>query len=609
MKTWEEISNIMAARRAEDSTLVSAMKDIRDRYHSDTVVVLTDVKDEPSLPAPGPFLVADAIDHTAMRAASVMPGVWCPAIDQASDKSKQRATTRGRAMRANWHFSQLNIMLRRAFRQLVGYGTFAMLVVPDFEFNRARIELRDPLGAYPSLRSPEEIREPIDCGFVYGRSAEWILRRYPEARDLLMKNAPRQRHFIDGQRLWDMVEWIDENSVVIGILGPRDFAYGSQAKDSDVLGGSYGVELRRWPNRAGVVPVACPRRVTLDRIEGQVAKITGIMDLIGKLWALDVVAAEKAIFPDMVALGEEGRAPELISGSWKDGRTGELNLVTRARQIQNLQSAPGPLTHPVLDRLEAHARGASGALPLYEGETSGSLRTGQAIHSIGGFAIDPRIQELHEVMQAGLEPINRGIAEVERGYWPSKKYVVFTGLPNDQEPVIYTPSKDYERGSSGVDNLVNYPFPGADIYQLTVGISQLVGTELMPKQMGREMHPLIPNAEVATTMVTEERIEDAALTGVLQKVMDGTMPLIDAAILLKKFKADKEIVDAIIYADEQARKRQATQPADELDPAMMPGLAAVGQGAEAMVPPASIPPPPAGSQNLKQLINALRAGR
>ena len=600
--TWEQIVATMTLRRSNDSSVIQRMIDIRDRYNNDVVVPVVEMPDQPEMRALMPQLIHDGIEGYAMRAAAQMPAITIPALKPSSQRSREFAAIRRRALYASWSENSLSLLLRRAFRQLSGYATFSMVVMPDHEKGRARIELRDPLTAYPELRAPEQIDPPRNVGFVYGRSAHWIARHYPEAREYVLgRPGPGQNTPVE--QLWDVVEWIDEDHVVIGLLGPRE----ASLQQGDITK-SGGMELRRWPNRAGMVPVAIPQRITLDRIAGQMDSIVGIVDWMAKLMALDVLAAEKDIFPDIAVIGDENRVPELIGGEWKDGRSGEVNLLTGVRGLQMLHTTPGPMTERVMGGLERAGRMASGATPLYGGDNPNALRTGRAIDTIGAFAVDPMVAELQDIMSRALErSINPAILEVEKGYWPNKTFTVFSGWRGDQGVVEYTPSKHFE----ATHNSVSYSFPGTDMSQITVALAQLVGAGLVSQKTARAEHPLIDNPEQEEDGIVKERLTDALLQSILQQAVAGQMPAIDVAQVIKYVEQGMEIPDAILKADEAARARQAAQapppqPGQMTAPEQQPGLAMPGMGAESAPAPPN-QPVPQGLQNASALMAALRS--
>lgn len=596
--SWEDIWQSMQLRREQDSVLVRQMIGVRDRYNGEVVIPLPDVEGEPVTGSLTPQIVADGIDHTAMRAASVMPSVSCPALSR-SDRAHEIANIKRRAIYAGWYNSAIELLLYRAFRHFIGYGTAALVAVPDFINERATIELRDPLTAYPELRTPEDFHEPLNVGFVYGRSTDWVLRNYPQASDIIRGGK---------DQIWDCVEWIDEEHIVIGVLGPRSPSYTSSYGDDRYYpgyspsGGS--MELRRWDNRAGMVPISVPRRCTLDRIMGQLTHVLPSVDLLERITALEMIAAERHVFPDMVILGKRTSVPTLSGGKWKDGREGEPNIILDADGVQLLQPSVGPATFATMDKLEKAARVSGGVPELFGGVNGPGLRTGRALDSLGAFSIDPRVMEAQKFMQRALSCVTSGMMAVERGYWPSKKYTVFSGWSGDTEIVDYVPSKHFEN----LDNSVDYSLPGLDISQTTVALSQLVGARLMSRDSAREKHPLISDGRIEGKNVVKEQVEDAMLTSFLQQSQTGQLPLIDLVNIFEEYEKGGSMAAAVKAADRMARERQAAEapepmPGQNQAPEAMPGLAMPGQGAEAGPPPSQ--GPPSGQGRLQALLGAI----
>ncbi len=597
---WGEIVNTMWQRRQRDSYLLRQMIEARDRYNGDVVVPMPDVDGEPTLGSISPQIVADGIDHNAMRAASVIPSISCPALGT-NPRAKENAALRRRALYANWHWNGMELILYRYFRHYIGYGTATMVVVPDFEEERARIELRDPLTSYPELRAPEDFRSPINVGFVFGRSEDWLFTNYPNARNSLRA--------VGTNMLWDIVEWIDQDDIVMGVLGPRnvlatydDRVYGSTAGPSQ-----NSMELRRWPNRAGCVPCAVPRRATLDRIMGQLTHVFPTIDLMDRMTALEMISAERQTFPDMVIMGKRTAIPALHGGRWKDGREGEPNIVLDADGVQLLNTNVSQGTMQAIQALERSARTSGGVLTQFGGETSGAYRTGRALDTLAGFSVDPRVMEAQKFAARALETINRAVAEVEKGYWPNKKYTVFSGWAGDVELVDYVPDKLYQT----TENAVTYALPGTDISQATIATTQLVGAGLMSKHTGRTNHPLVADALLEEKHIIHERIEDAMLVTFLQNASQGTLPLIDLVTIDEVYLKTGSMIEAVRKADEQARQRQAQQapqpgPDQVAVPEAQPGLAMPGQGAESQPAPqagGALPP----QARMQQILQALQA--
>lgn len=589
-----DITDWVEQQRVADGPWVTNLIAVRDAYNGDTVVSLPDVEREPDLSAPIPALVSDAVDNQAMRAGSVHPVIQVP-----SQGNPERARTTRRALYCRWHESALtDVQIRRAYRHWFAYGTGTLWVLPDFVKKRARIEVRDPLGVYTDFQHPDEVTSPRRVASIFGRSTEWLTSRYPECRD----------HFKGARKtdIWDVVEYIDAERIVIGVTGPR---HRSMSWATTTMGWPKGgIEIRRWQNRAeAMVPMAMPKRVTLDRIAGQVANMVGIVNFMARMTALDVLAAEKAIFGDMVIMGKDGREPRLLSGRWHDGREGEPNLIADAAGIQMLQSAPGPLTHPVIDRLERAARITGGNPAMNGGELNGALRSGQTVSALAAVSLDPRTQEAQELMARALIVVNQAIGAVEVGYFPRRKMYGFTGWANDDELVEWTPAEDLDTEH----NVVTYPFAGADANGITVAVAQAVGAELMSRKSARVAHPWIHDPEAEERHIALERIRDSVLNAFAQQSASGAVPLVDIVRVLDLYSKGGDLVDAIQTAQKEAQARQAAtppppEPGQGLAPEQTPGLSLPGQGVETAAPP-PVPPVQPGVQNVADLLTAMRA--
>lgn len=600
MFSWDDIHGVLQKRMSEEGALKRRMIEVRDRYNADYVVPLPSVEGQPEMSAPVPNLVADGIDNLAMMAASVVPSIYVPAIDPTKERgvrSMEFARTRKRWLAATWYHSGMKMHIRRFYRHLSAYGSFSLMVVPDYAQQRARIEVRNPLTAYPERRNQGDVSRPANVGYLVTRSWYYLWNKFPQSHHILNRFAG------DREALWDVVEWIDADHIVIGILGPRSVPYSLQTAYRD---GELGMELARFPNRVGYVPGCITDRVTLDRIAGLMEAIIPNVDLLGELMALDVLAAKKAVFPDRYVIGSNGRPPQLISGEWKDGRTGKTNILADVDQLGELQSSPGPLTHAVADRVESAARQSGGIHPGMSGLTSSNLRTGRAIDSHLSFSIEPRIQEMHEMAEIGLTQVNEAIIDLEKNTWPNKTYHVFSGWASDTGHVEYTPAVHGESN----ENVVQYPFPGTDLQGSSVLSAQLVGAKMLSRRTAMAKHPYIDDPEAEYRMTMSEELEAAVVASLQQGAVNGTLPLIDIARIKQLIQEGVPPEEAVLQADKEARERQAT-PAPEAPegmataPEQQPGLAPPGAGAEQ--PPPNINPPPQGLQNFRQMLVALRS--
>ena len=454
-------------------------------------------------------------------------------------------------------------------------------------------------NCFPEPKAAEDLTAPLNNAYIYGKSPDWLLRYYPVQAKAA--GVERRAGFSAESDLWDVVEWVDEYDVVLGILGPRMEARGSGWQATV----QRPVELRRWANKAGRCTTVTPHRVTLDRVSSAVANATGLADLGARLQQIILVSLEKSIVPDTYITGSSAQPPRLV-GPWKDGRSGEVNIVTDAQAIGQLRHEPSQLGFHMLDRLSDTARLNTGTAPAFTGETFGGARTGRGLDALLATAVDPRIQESQEIMADALTEMNRIVADCYKGYWGSKSYKVYAGWSNASEHTEFKPDRDF---GETTENRAYYAIPGTDIVGFNVVLGQLAGIEALSLQSFRRMHPYIKDADGEETRVLVQKLRQAAEMQILMRAQDpaGGITPSDMALLIRSVLEGDELHVAMEKAQKAAQERQAAAapPPGEgmaLAPETQPGLANPGEGAEMQGP---IPPVPAGLAGLDSLLGAL----
>lgn len=618
---WDYACDAIHHRRLLDTDVKKHMQQAAERYNHAIVYPLPDVEGEPEFPAIAASIIADSIDGFATKANDTMPGINAPAVDPLVDGHRKRANLRRHAWSATWHESHLPLRMARTYRQLFGYATFCMVAEPVHwhgkgqsrkAVNRARIETRDPLLSYPEPMANDEIRAPLDIGWVYGRSPQWIIDRYPEAEQMIRDNTSAD------DDLWDILEWMDGEWIMIGILGRRASQSYYRRHDSASMYNAIGDQpidqsylLRAFPNRASMVTAVCPQAVTLDRLVSAISRIVPTTDLMNKLAALNFFSAEKGVFPDLAILGESSQTPTIEGGVWKDGRSGEANIVSGARAIDQLITQPSPAAQSQMSDLERIARMSTGNPSVFQGEVSGSVRSGQTISQLAGYSVDPRLTEAHRIMSYTLEVMNEAVAAIEQGYWPTRKYTVFSGWPGSNRHVTYVPSKIWDETKTSV---VSYPMPGMDAQNATIAVASLNQARMLSRRTGMKKHPLVEDPDAEELNMIEESLDDAIVMTAVQLVSSGQLAWTDLATIRKKVRGGMMIEEAIAEAQEEAQERQATAapaevltPDQVLPPGAMPGLNAPEAGGQMALPPGPAPPPAPPGDQFEQIAAALMA--
>ncbi len=591
MRSFDEIIQIVLDMQRLQGPTIQSMKDVLDRYDGDWVLPMPSMDDEPALPPLTPMLIGEAVDQMAMRAASVRPSVTCAAIDPSKDtgrRSRAYATKRRRILAATYHQSKWSLGRRRFYRQLSAYYTGSLVVIPDFTLGLPLIEVRDPLGTYVEPQANEQLRVPEYVAFVTRHSGAYLRQRYAKCR--MENGGPIST--VDTAELWDVLEWYDTEQTLWGLVGPvRNVGLHINQR---MMATPWMQLSPAFRNKAGIVPAVVPHNVSLGKIASRIGSLLGNVDLQAKLTALDILAQEKAIFPDTFAIGRQNGMPQIVGGQWRDGREGEVNMLMDVEQIGQLRSTPDMRTTQLIDRLERNFRTSTGLVPQFGGETYGALRTGRGIDALAGMAVDPRVQELHEIDEAYMPHLNQAIFETYKGYWPDQKYVLFSGWPGDLGEVEFTPSEHIET----TNNTVSYSIAGADVIQQTQILGSLLGTGSISRKTFRQKHPWIDDADAEAAAVEEEQIEDALRQSIIQKLAAGEIPVPLAVRIRNYIVKGDDIFAAVEKADRDVREMQATAapPPPEgmmASPAAMPGMAAATPQEMAQQP---VGPPPEQQQ-------------
>lgn len=605
----------MNRRIESDSLLIREMVTIRGYYEGDYMIPTPDVDGSPSLPRSTPLLMQEAIDNAARVASSQMFSTDVPVVKRSgwsSDDAKLNASKRRQALAAVRDASKFPLLRRRGFRHLSGYATYSMACLPDMKAGLPILELWDPLLTYPEPKSPDDVSDICDVGTIRTMSAAALRYTYPTVRS--ENGGPICQ--AGSEDLWDLVKWIDHEWVCFGLLGPRMDASGKSVDEARQAHPS--MLLSAYPNLAGRCLAVAPRRVTMSRIASQMHQLTGIVDLLDRLQALDIEASEKSIYPDVYITGNEAQPPQLVGDEWHDGRTGRVNLIRNAENVGVLRSAPDQNSKMAADRLERNFRIGTGLVPQTGGETYGALRTGRGIDSLMAAAVDPRIQEIHETDQEYQSILSSITLDVYKGWWGSTKMEVFPGWRSGQEILDFTPGKDIPVSHVKCE----YPFPGQEISQITITLGQLLGTKAISVRTFRKKHPWIDDEIAEGAQIDEESMEEFALQAIFAQIQEQALPPIYLAKLEKhRRKPGNDIFAAIEAADEEIRKEQEAQAqaqqelaADQVPPPeLQPGLGpAPGGGPPQPIapqaPPMIDPQVQQGASQASALLSALESG-
>ena len=603
----EEITEEYRLRKDDRGQLFDWMRRAREHFNGDVVIPLPQ-QDEDEMPAVA-NLMAQGLDQTGMRVASVLPNLQFPALIPGLDKgtgSQDWAYRRRMAVTGWWQHSELHLKLRRLARWQVGYGTGPLFVRPDFEHGVPRYVLRDPLGAYPDIIDHLDESQPNDIIYAYSKTFGWLESRYPE-------EAMELRRALDGRvqraSVIDLIEYNGPEDRVLGVIAVRPRSASSLnlvPRPGQEWAHTHAIELTRTSNRTGRCWASQANRITIDRLQGQFDQVFGVYQQQAQLMALETIAVKKAIFPDLALVGTApGRIPQLVNGTWADGRTGEINVV-RDGQVVPIQLNPGFMTQPLIDRHERTVR-QSGVPAQFTGESPTNIATGRLGNQILSATVDFPIQEYQESLAATVQHANKAAIAIARAYFGSQKKTFHISFGRTTGMADYIPEKHFETDA----HFVRYAQPGADVNSLVIGIGQRVGLRTMSRELATLQDPMIPDPEYQLRKVKSEAVQDALLEYVSTQVVQGALDPLDVILLSEELEAGENLAEAWRKAQAASQKRQAEaqQAAQQAAgqgpvPEAQPGLSP--EGAE---PPPAVAGPEPSQQNLAAMLQSLRQPR
>lgn len=563
MKLAEEIIGLLRERESALEPGFARMRRVRAAYDGDIVVPLPELDQHEQVSVAN--LLAQGLDQTAMRVASVLPDVVMPPARDDVKVAEKRARTRRRAVLGWWQHNRMDIKLSKRARHLLGYASSPVSLRFDPRTGVPEWMVRDPLTTFPSpLFGPDDL-EPYDTIFTYERSFDWVRDRWPDA-------AEKIRHSETvGSDLFQLVEYCDPVETVLLAVG-RSEEQSSWNRDA-----SYDppvAELERTVNRAGVCPVVIAGRVNLGQPAGQFDQMLGMYQMQAKLMALEVLAVQKGIFPDTWLVARPGETPQIVNTA--NGLTGEVGVL-KGGELKDSTVNPGFMTNPTIDRLERNQRVTAGIPSEFGGESGSNIRTGRRGEAVLSAVVDFPVQEAQRMIAASMEVENKRAIALMKAYAGNKTVSFYVSVKGAKGTVEYTPNKDFDTD----DNRVVFSHPGSDLNDLVIGAGQRIGMGTMSKRSFMAIDPMVEDAEFEHDAVVAEGLEQALLASIQTQASQGQIPPGDLARIAELVRSDRaELAAAVQKVQEEAQERQASE-APPGSPDLMPGIAQPGAGAEA----------------------------
>lgn len=602
MKTAEEILSLYKQRLNFYGPLHSRMRMIQSIYNGSMQVPLPDMEQN-AMPA-APNLLAAGVDQMAGRITSVIPSINFSSTKPGVRSADRTALAASRVVSGWWQEDRMSMKMKQRGRHLIAYGMSPVVIRWDHKEQLPTWQVRHPLETYPSTDIIPGQVSPTDCIFAYRRSVGWLRSHgYGDAVYSLTRDSQMPS---DASVL--MVEYVDQDAtqlVLAGYRTPDPYSVDLEM-GGDVL---KGVVVEQFPNRGDECPVVVPMRVTLDTLAGQFDNMVGMYYQQSKLMALEVIAVEKGIFPDTYLVSRPGEIGRFLDGP-HDGRSGMVNIIAGG-DIRDIQSQPGYLTNPTIDRLERNQRVTAGIPAEFGGESSTGIRTGRRGDAVLSAVIDYPVAEAQETFAYSLQEENEVAIALCKAWAGDVEKTLYVGTGNSNRPVTYTPNKTFLTDA----HTVSYPATGSDLNSLIIGIGQRVGLGIMSKKTAAVLDPYVDNPEMEHDQIIAEGLEQALVAGLQQQASQGAIPPLVVAKVMRLVRDDKmELAEAFNKVTEDAIKEKEAKDAAAAEATPTPDSMTADATLQAMAGPQatagmpSVGPPGEAQQNLGNMLNTLRKG-
>jgi hypothetical protein len=608
MRSVDEIVALYKQRMKYYGPLHGKMRQIQSIYNGTAEVPLPDIEqsDLPSVPN----LLAQGVDQMAGRISSVVPTVNFTAKSTANRGEVRRATTAGRVVTGWWQQDRLQMKMKQRARHMIAYGMSPVVIRWDWKRDSPTWHVRHPLETFASPDIIPGTTSPTDCIFAYRRTVGW-LRSNGYGFAVNRVTGDYDVHHDSSMLLLEYVDAEGTQLILTSYDSSSDDMTGYQYVNTS-NNGMRGVELERVPNPEMRNMVSVPMRITLDGPAGQFDNMIGMYYQQAKLMALEIIAVEKGIFPDTYLISRPGEVGRFLDGP-HDGRSGMVNIVAGG-DIREIQSQPGYLTNPTIDRLERNQRVTAGIPAEFGGESSTNIRTGRRGDAVLSAVIDFPVAEAQETFAFALQEEDEAGISLAKAYGGDETRTIYVGTGNSAKAVTYVANKVFETPT----HVVSYPATGTDLNSLIIGLGQRVGLGIMSKETAAGLDPFVDNPEVEHDRIIAEGIEQALVAGIQQQAAAGSLPPLVLAKVMRLVQDDRmELAEALEKVTQEAIEEQQAEQEQQQQP-MMPGgeeqmmtpdQAMSGAAVRAMAGPegmARTQGPNQSQQNLMSLLSTLR---
>ncbi|MEU1880327.1 hypothetical protein ABZ470_23725 [Streptosporangium sp. NPDC020072] len=526
-------------------------------------------------------IIANFVDIAARSVAeslAPLPAFNASATNMVSDQARSRADKKTKGM---WHYierSNLQTQMYSGADYYASYGRMPILVEPDFASRVPRFLILDPRNSYPEVDRWGKCRS---YSRVFRKTIAELCAEYPEHAQRIA--GPYEKPY--SQSMVEAVLYMDDSCTMLYLPDRKDCV------------------LAYAENSLGECPVRIARRPGLVEGRGQYDDILWTQVARNRFANLAMAAAEAAT-----------EAPLAVPYDVQEVALGPLALIRSStpEKIRRVGTELPQAAFAESQLLEQELRIGARFPESRSGNVDASIITGQGVRALeGGF--DSQIRAAQDVFVDTLGQAMELALRMDEHYWPD----VERSIRGQQDGVPYEikwkPSRDIA-GDYSCD--VSYGFSvGLDPNRSLVFILQLLGAQLISKDLARRQFPFGINTTQEEQRIEIEGLREALLASVsgyaqsipmlAQSGMDPSEAVNRMAAIVKGRQKGKALEDVIASAFAPPKPPPGEVPTGSEQLPLAPGGMAAPGGPQM---PAGMPPGGGGFDVLSMLAGLNSGG-
>ena len=405
-------------------------------------------------------------------------------IDRDSQRERDRAGKRERIAQSYDQASRMELAMPQVGRWLPGYGIVAWIIRErvDMAGNPyPHAELRDSFDVMPGWFGPDQ--QPDELAVRRMVPAKQLAKMYPQFG----------------------VTFDEHMTRAVGIVGQGQWE-------------SYlrtGIE---------VIELYTAKRFSFNRLQGHYTHTIGLMAMMAKLNALQLIAAEDSVFRETNIVGE------MESETYDRGRFA-LNFFAPGTQIAKPPVDQAFQLFQQIDRIERQLRVGAGYPVSADGQSPLSFATGQGLDRLQE-GIDGETSEYQLVLKHAFEMLDaRRLEWDEQMYGKMTKTVRFN-VGGNAVVETYRPDRDI-KGDYHTRRVYGV-MAGWDEPQKIVTGLQLVQGRIIDRQTMQENLTGLENIGLVNERITQEELDTHLMEVLKQQASQGDPKATLALVQIRK---------------------------------------------------------------------------